>query len=165
MTRRLAGQDFLRLYGGAGVYPPRGVSLAGTASGFGRHLVVMVKAPIAGRVKTRLAQGIGSALATAFYRATIAAVIARVRRPRQWRTYLAVAPDIAAGAPVWPKGCSRLGQGGGDLGRRMQRVMDRMPPGPDRGRERSRFFTGIAEAMATQWGDWAMAEIERGVAA
>lgn len=29
----------------------------------------------------------------------------------------------------------------------------RMPPGPDRGRERSRFFPGIAEAMAQQWGD------------
>jgi hypothetical protein len=28
----------------------------------------------------------------------------------------------------------------------------RMPPGPDRWRERSRFFTGIAEAMADQWG-------------
>lgn len=28
----------------------------------------------------------------------------------------------------------------------------RMPPGPDRGKERSRFYTGIAEAMAEQWG-------------
>lgn len=28
----------------------------------------------------------------------------------------------------------------------------RMPPGPDRARERSRFFSGIAEAMADQWG-------------
>lgn len=27
-----------------------------------------------------------------------------------------------------------------------------MPPGPDRWRERSRFYTGIAEAMADQWG-------------
>jgi hypothetical protein len=29
----------------------------------------------------------------------------------------------------------------------------RMPPGPNRWRERSRFFSGIAEAMARQWGD------------
>lgn len=29
----------------------------------------------------------------------------------------------------------------------------RMPPGPDRWRERSRFFPGIAAAMASQWGD------------
>jgi len=29
----------------------------------------------------------------------------------------------------------------------------RMPPGPDRWKERSRTFTGIADAMAEQWGD------------
>jgi hypothetical protein len=34
---------------------------------------------------------------------------------------------------------------------REQRV-HRMPPGPDRWRERSRTFPGIAEAMADQWG-------------
>jgi hypothetical protein len=34
---------------------------------------------------------------------------------------------------------------------REQRV-HRMSPGPDRWRERSRFFSGIAEAMAAQWG-------------
>jgi len=34
---------------------------------------------------------------------------------------------------------------------REQRV-HRMPPGPDRWRERSRFFPGIAAAMADQWG-------------
>lgn len=34
---------------------------------------------------------------------------------------------------------------------REQRV-HRMPPSSDRGRERSRTYTGIAEAMATQWG-------------
>lgn len=28
----------------------------------------------------------------------------------------------------------------------------RMPPGKDRWRERSRFFPGIAQAMAEQWG-------------
>lgn len=27
-----------------------------------------------------------------------------------------------------------------------------MPPGPDRSKDRSRFFTGIAKAMAAQWG-------------
>lgn len=34
----------------------------------------------------------------------------------------------------------------------------RMPPGPDRWKERSRFFTGIADAMAEQWGGWALRE-------
>lgn len=32
----------------------------------------------------------------------------------------------------------------------------RMSPGPDRWKERSRFFPGIAEAMADQWGGYAM---------
>ena len=31
----------------------------------------------------------------------------------------------------------------------------RMPPGPDRQKERSRFFSGIADAMADQWGNHA----------
>jgi site-specific DNA-cytosine methylase len=38
---------------------------------------------------------------------------------------------------------------------REQRV-HRMPPGPDRWRERSRTFPGIAEAMAEQWGGLAL---------
>lgn len=32
----------------------------------------------------------------------------------------------------------------------------RMPPGPDRWKERSRTFEGIAAAMASQWGEYAM---------
>ncbi len=30
----------------------------------------------------------------------------------------------------------------------------RMPPGPDRWKERSRTFEGVAESMAEQWGGW-----------
>lgn len=40
---------------------------------------------------------------------------------------------------------------------RLARV-HRMPPGPDRWRERSRFFSGIAAAMAAQWGNMLEAE-------
>lgn len=35
----------------------------------------------------------------------------------------------------------------------------RMPPGPDRWKERSRTFTGIADAMADQWGPVALREM------
>jgi hypothetical protein len=35
----------------------------------------------------------------------------------------------------------------------------RMPPGPERERERSRFFPGIARAMAEQWGGNALREL------
>lgn len=34
----------------------------------------------------------------------------------------------------------------------LEHRIHRMPPGPDRWRERSRSFTGIAQAMAAQWG-------------
>lgn len=40
----------------------------------------------------------------------------------------------------------------------------RMPPGADRGKERSRFFPGMARALAAQWGTQAMMEM-MGVAA
>lgn len=46
---------------------------------------------------------------------------------------------------------------GSEEWKRWNRV-HRMPPGADRGRERSRFFTGIADAMAEQWGGWATRE-------
>lgn len=39
-----------------------------------------------------------------------------------------------------------------------QRV-HRMPPGPDRWKLRSRFFPGIAKAMAEQWGDYLIREV------
>ena len=34
----------------------------------------------------------------------------------------------------------------------------KMPPGPDRWKERSRTFTGIAEAMAQQWSDYIISQ-------
>mgnify|MGYP000491052311 CR=1 FL=1 len=34
----------------------------------------------------------------------------------------------------------------------------RMSPGPDRWKERSRFFSGVANAMADQWSGWAEAQ-------
>jgi hypothetical protein len=37
----------------------------------------------------------------------------------------------------------------------------RLPPGPDRWKERSRFFPGIAAAMAAQWGGNALAQLDR----
>lgn len=47
---------------------------------------------------------------------------------------------------------------------REQRV-HMLPPGPERWRERSRFYPGIAEAMADQWGDLPAAPIPRARAA
>ncbi|HKZ95779.1 MAG TPA: TIGR04282 family arsenosugar biosynthesis glycosyltransferase [Hyphomicrobiaceae bacterium] len=102
----------------------------GKRAPFARRLVLMVKVPAAGRVKTRLARTIGAVHAAAVYRHTTSAVLARLGGATAWLTILAVAPDTSRRSSAWPARFERLAQGGGDLGRRMQRVMDRLPPGP-----------------------------------
>ena len=95
------------------------------------HLIVFVKAPRMGAVKSRLARDVGPIAATAFYRATTATVLRRLVPDPRWRLKLAVTPDLdAAGAGFWPAGIARLAQGGGDLGRRMERMLRVPPPGP-----------------------------------
>jgi rSAM/selenodomain-associated transferase 1 len=90
----------------------------------------MVKEPMVGRVKSRLAREVGSVRATAFYRSNSAALLARLGLCGCWRTELGVTPDSAVRSPAWPMCFPRRAQGGGDLGARMQRIMDRAPPGP-----------------------------------
>lgn len=95
-----------------------------------RHLVVFAKAPALGRVKSRLAAGVGASAALAFYRRTLTTLLLRVGSDRRWRTALAVTPDRAKGGRLWPVRLPRRPQGGGDLGVRMSRVFRRWPPGP-----------------------------------
>lgn len=95
-----------------------------------RHLVLMVKAPEAGRVKTRLSKGIGVVGATKFYRSTTTALSRRIADRARWKTWLAISPDRAVDHPAWPAHLARRGQGGGDLGQRMQKVIDDLSPGP-----------------------------------
>ena len=96
-----------------------------------RHLVVFLRAPRLGRIKSRLAAGIGALAALRFYRATSAALLRRLSRDRRWLCHLAVTPDRAASGPrPWRvRACYRR-QGAGDLGRRMARVFRTLPPGP-----------------------------------
>lgn len=94
------------------------------------RLVIMVKEPIAGRVKTRLAREIGVVGATMFYRHAMRGVIARLAHQPFWRTVLIVDPDSAVSSRMLPAGGTRAGQGRGDLGARMQRPMRVLPPGP-----------------------------------
>jgi len=96
----------------------------------GPRLVVMVKQPLLGRVKTRLARKIGPVAATFFYRHAVRALLLRLQGDRRWQTILSVAPDTATGSNVWPCGLSRVAQGRGDLGARMLRPFERLPPGP-----------------------------------
>ena len=121
------------------------------------HLVAFVKAPRLGRVKTRLAADIGIVAAWTFYRRTTRAILHRLAGQGRWQPWLAITPDAAVAAPglwlpsLWlpslrppilrppsqmpptspgPNAWRRIGQGTGDLGQRMARVMRDLPPGP-----------------------------------
>ena len=90
----------------------------------------MVKAPVAGRVKTRLGRDIGMTNAAWWYRHQTARLLRRLRDPR-WHIVLAVAkapnqPD----PPIWPKELQRMDQGTGDLGQRMKRLLARFQTTP-----------------------------------
>ncbi|WP_431857172.1 TIGR04282 family arsenosugar biosynthesis glycosyltransferase [Azospirillum sp.] len=95
-----------------------------------RHLVIFAREPCLGRVKSRLARGIGALEALRFYRRTLEALLRRVGRDPRWCVWLAVTPDRAARFRVWPRGARVIPQGGGDLGARMARPLRRLPPGP-----------------------------------
>ena len=85
---------------------------------------VFVRAPALGAVKTRLGAGIGALAAAHFYRHTTTALLRRIGRDRRWRTVLAVTPDTAIfSRGAWPASLPRIGQGNGDLGRRMARIL------------------------------------------
>ncbi len=88
-------------------------------------LVVMVKEPRAGRVKTRLGRDIGMTAAAWWFRHQVRRLLRQIHDPR-WVTVLAVAPDRAGMASrVWPAHLPRWPQGRGDLGDRMARTMSR----------------------------------------
>lgn len=95
-----------------------------------RSLVVMLKEPRAGKVKTRLGAGIGMVQAAWWFRHQSARLLREITDPR-WQTVLAISPDNAGMASrVWPRHLMRIPQGGGDLGARMMRAFSAMPPGP-----------------------------------
>ena len=94
-----------------------------------RRLVVMVKAPRPGRVKTRLGRQIGMVPAAWWMRHQTTRLLRRLRDPR-WDIWLAVAPDTRLRDAAWPADLSRVPQGSGDLGDRMGRLLRNLPPGP-----------------------------------
>ncbi|WP_152476875.1 TIGR04282 family arsenosugar biosynthesis glycosyltransferase [Roseovarius sp. THAF9] len=95
-----------------------------------QQLVIMLKDPRPGQVKTRLARDIGPVAATWWVRHQTARLLRRLRDPH-WNLVLAVAPDVAGlTSRAWPADLERMPQGPGDLGARMARVMRTRPPGP-----------------------------------
>ena len=94
------------------------------------RLVVMVKEPRPGRVKTRLGRTIGMTAAAWWFRHQVDQLIRKMRDAR-WDLILAVAPDVTGmTSRVWPADIARIPQGSGDLGDRMDLVFSSLPPGP-----------------------------------
>jgi hypothetical protein len=89
----------------------------------------------------------------------ISIISSRIRKPDQIiQPHMFGEPQFKATC-LWLKNLPKLTptnqlvipEKGTDERKRWNKV-HRMPPGPDRWKERSRTFTGIAEAMAAQWG-------------
>jgi rSAM/selenodomain-associated transferase 1 len=96
-----------------------------------RSLVIFIKEPRPGRVKSRLGREIGMTAAAWWFRHQSARLIRRVGHDRRWQTVLAVSPDREGlSSRVWPATLPRWPQGPGDLGDRMSRAFYAMPPGP-----------------------------------
>lgn len=93
-------------------------------------LYLMLRAPRLGAVKTRLAREIGAVEAWRAYRAVAAAACRRLAADPRWHTVLAVTPDRWRPAEAPFAGLPLVSQGRGDLGGRMQRLLDTAPPGP-----------------------------------
>lgn len=94
------------------------------------RLIIMVKEPRLGAVKTRLAAEIGASSAVRFYRSVTAHLIRRLAFDPRWRTVLAVTPDAAVASRSWPSGLARMAQGRGDIGERMERLLRSQAPRP-----------------------------------
>ena len=92
------------------------------------RLVIMLKEPVAGQVKTRLGRDIGMTASAWWFRHQSADTLRRLQSKR-WETWLAVAPDTALHSRCWPEHVPRMAQGRGDLGARMARIL-RSSKGP-----------------------------------
>jgi rSAM/selenodomain-associated transferase 1 len=94
-----------------------------------RQVVIFARAPQMGRVKRRLACGIGTKAAHQFYVRTLAHQTRALARDPRWMVWLFVTPDTALRHPAW-RGLRTRPQGAGDLGRRMKRPFAILPSGP-----------------------------------
>jgi len=91
------------------------------------QLVIMLKLPRAGQVKTRLGRDIGMTAAAWWFRHQTRRLLRNLDDPR-WQITLSVAPDKPAmTCTIWPAHLPRIPQGHGDLGARMARILRTSP--------------------------------------
>ncbi len=88
-------------------------------------VVVFARAPRLGAVKRRLAAEIGARAALRFHTATLTRLLRMLSADRRFCTVLAITPDRA---PLrLPHGVTRVAQGAGNLGQRMERAFRYFP--------------------------------------
>ncbi len=94
-------------------------------------LIIMLKAPVAGNVKTRLGKEVGYGRAAALFRLLTRHTIRRAASP-SWRTILAIDPPSALSgySTLWPPHLERRAQACGDLGARMTHAIKTVSTGP-----------------------------------
>lgn len=95
------------------------------------RLVIMLKEPQAGRVKTRLGKDIGMTAAAWWFRHQTKRLIRNLAPSPHWQLRLSIAPSPRALlSRVWPALIPRDPQSGGDLGQRMRHIFEATPNGP-----------------------------------
>lgn len=94
-------------------------------------MIVFLKAPRAGSVKTRLGRQIGMGRAAVLFRRMTAMTLCQVSKG-PWRVILAVDPrkDLYSFKRLWGWSHRRMAQRKGDLGARMAAAMRAVPRGP-----------------------------------
>lgn len=90
-----------------------------------RQLIVFARAPVEGRVKTRLARDIGQAAAVAFYAQSLESVLA-LSRCDSWQCEVQVADQPDAEHPAFQNVNAHV-QHGSTLGQRMHHALAAMP--------------------------------------
>ncbi len=94
-------------------------------------VIVMVKTPRPGRVKTRLARDLGTVAAAGWQRRQTDRLLRRLGQDQRFDLWLSVAPDgDACRSVLWPAGLRLLRQGRGGLGDRMVRALKAAAPRP-----------------------------------
>lgn len=97
-------------------------------------VILFVKAPRVGAVKTRLGADIGALAAWQFYGETVRLLARSLASASSWELVFAISPDRAARhvarSFLQAPGLATMTQGMGDIGTRMARCLDRCSPAP-----------------------------------
>ena len=86
-------------------------------------LIIFVKQPRIGTVKTRLSPVLGHGGACRLYRTLLRRAIRSLSRSPHWRTVIAITPDDSQYSEWDFKSVDRINQGPGNLGTRMTRAL------------------------------------------